>query len=439
MSQKAFAFLIAIVVVAVGFMAPPLSPVVSAAQSVSPVLSTATCTTEDLSQIVAVYNFDSPQYRAAPENLPVGVRSYLAGLLTGRLNSCAALAGPTAAKSACTPNAGQRDPHELWEQLEFCQGILGLGPQAQPLVAAQEPTFYVLLSIGAGPGGPPAGTGSKATSTGSTGGGSSGGKGGGSGPATGSTATGSSVDSPSYFLLFVIAQKLERDVCARSGISVEDCDSQHPVAVIPESTWNLEDFQAQCINDPYIPNDPNNPYGTTGQAASAGHGTLGAIVLNGSMVTADGTFAVVTIYGSSEANYAAQVVNCNTSTPNLQTVWSDNISDGNKTTALSFFPIALAGTLLEANSAAHEVSQPAPNPSSSPSQLNTYITYQNDVAIGTFAAATQGLTLGNPSSGLTFRHTFEGWATKLATNLNEFCKSHTSQSVCRALKLPTSS
>jgi len=429
MTQKVFAFVL------VCSLMTGLTTSADGAQEPSPALSTSICGTADLNDIVAVYNFNSPTYKSSPESLPLGVKSYLAGLLVGRLNTCAALAGQAAAKSACTPNPGERDPRALWQQLNFCEGVLGLEPQAAPLVATQEPTFYVLLSIGAGPAGPPAGT-SKSGGATSSGGGGGGGKGG-SGPATGSTATGSSVDNPAYFLLFVIAQRLEHDVCARSQISVHDCDSQHPVAVVPESTWNLEDFRAQCLDDPYVPNDPNNPYGAR-QSTPAGHGTLGAIVLNGSTVTADGTFAVVTVYGSSEANFTAQVVNCSSAAPPyLSTVWSDNISDGNKTTALSFFPLALAGTLLEANSAAHEATMPAPNPSASPNALNSFITYQNDVALGTFAANSSGLTLGNPSSGLTFRHTFEGWAGKLAANLNAFCKLHVSQAVCTALKLPT--
>jgi hypothetical protein len=56
--------------------------------------------------------------------------------------------------------------------------------------------------------------------------------------------------------------------------------------------------------------------------------------------------------------------------------------------------------------------------------------------LGTFAANSSGLTLGNPSSALTFRHTFEAWATTLAHNLNAFCVGKSSQNVCRALKLP---
>ena len=93
-------------------------------------LSTSICGTADLTDIVAVYNFNSPTYKSSPESLPVGVKSYLAGLLVGRLNTCAALAGQAAAKSACTPNPGERDPRALWQQLKFCEGILGLEPQA---------------------------------------------------------------------------------------------------------------------------------------------------------------------------------------------------------------------------------------------------------------------------------------------------------------------
>ncbi len=427
MTQKAFAFVAACCLIALSVAGPV------GAQSSGQALSTSICGTGDLDDIIAIYGFDSPTYKGPPASVPAGVKSYLSQLLTGRLQTCAAQAGPAAA--ACSPAPRESDPHALWEQLKFCEGVLGLQPSdksGDPLVVAQEPTFYVVLGVGAGTGGSPGG---QSTS----GGGSSGGKSGGGGAATGSTATGSSVDNPAYFLLFLVAQRFERDVCARSGISVQECDAQHPVAVLPESTWNLEDLRTQCASDPYVANDPSNPYGSPGERTPAGHGTLGAIVLNGSTVTADGTFAVFTVYGSSEANYSAQVVNCNGgSAPFLSTVWSDNISNGNKTTALSFFPLALAGTLLAAHSAAKEASLPAPGPSSSPNVLSTYISYQTDVALGTFAASSSSLTLGNPSSGLTFRHTFEAWATSLANNLNAFCKVQSSQNVCKALKLPTS-
>jgi len=403
------------------------------AQSAVPTLSSSICGTGDIANIISVYNFDSPAYRG-PQMVPPGVKSYLAELLIGRLNACATLAGQTAAKHACTPGVRESDPRVLWEQLKFCEGILGLGAHEQPLIATQEPTFYVLLSIGAGPGGAPGGTSQSKPSAAGQGGG--GGKGG-SGPASGSTSTGSVVDNPAYFLLFIVAQRLESDVCSRSHISFADCAAQHPVAVVPESTWNLEDFRSQCLDDPYVPNDPANPYGV-GQNTPAGHGTIGAVVLNGSTVAVDGTFAIFTVYGSSEANFAAQVIGCNSGGgPALSTIWSNNISGSNKTTAISFFPVALAGTLLAANSAAHEVAAPAPNPSSSPNAVNTFVTYQNDVALGTFAANTSGLTLGNPSSGQTFRHTFESWTAKFAIDLNAFCKLQQSQNVCKALKLPT--
>jgi hypothetical protein len=394
-------------------------------------LSSSVCSTSDLKSIVAIYNFDSPTYRAAAASVPAGVRSSMAQLLIGRLQACAQRAGPAAA-AACSPNHGESDTHALWQQLSFCVSALGLDPadpSEVPLLTAQEPTIYVVLSVGAGTGGPPGGQ-------------SSGGSKGGGGGATGSTATGSTVDNPAYFLLFLVAQRLERDVCSRSGISTAECDAQHPVAVVPESTWNLEDLRTQCAADPYVPNDPANPYGSLAARTPAGHGTIGAIVLNGSTVTADGTFAVVTVYGSSEANYTAQVVGCNSgAAPFLSTVWSDNISNGNKTTALSFFPLALAGTLIAAHSAAKQAALPAPNPSSSPNVLSSYLTYQTDVALGTFAASASSLTLGNPSSGLTFRHTFEAWAASLANGLNAFCGTQSSQAalpgMCKALRLPS--
>ena len=415
------------IVVACSFVSA-LTAGAEGAQGASQTLSPSVCGTGDLAGVISIYNFDSPSYKSASASVPPGVKSYLAQLLAGRLEACAQHAGPGAA-AACSPPQRESDPHALWQQLKFCEGVLGIQPLAKsgvPLVVAQEPTVYVVLSIGAGSGGAPGGQGPSG----------GGGKGGG-GAATGSTATGSSVDNPAYFLLFLVAQRLERDVCSRSGITLQSCDAQHPVAVIPESTWNLEDLRTQCADDPYVANDVNNPYGSPGERTPAGHGTIGAIVLNGSTVTADGTFAVFTVYGSSEANFSAQVVKCGDgAAPFLTTVWSDNISNGNKTTALSFFPIALAGTLIEARAAAREATLPAPNASSSPNVVNSFLNYQTSVALGTFAANSGSLTLGNPSSGLTFRHTFEAWANSLAHNLNSFCSLQTSQDVCRALKLP---
>jgi hypothetical protein len=411
----------------------PLPASAAGPQAASHALSTSACTTDDLNDIVAVYNFDSPAYKGAAEPVPSGVKSYLAQLLIDRLHTCSSHVG-AAAGAACSPGPNDGDPRALWKQLKFCVAAMTLAhpPKPDPLITAQEPTFYVLLAIG---GGPPSGSGgtSAAKSSSTSASGKSGG-----GSATGSTATGSAVDNPADFLLFLVAQRLERDICARDGISAAACDAQRPVAVIPEANWTLEDLQSQCNGDPYVANDPNNPYGARGDAAPAGHGTLGAVVLNGSTVTADGTFAVFTVYGSSEANYTAQVLDCKSgSPPFLSAVWSANISNGNKTTALSFFPLALAGTLIAANSAARSASAPAPGPSSAPSDLGKFISYQTDIALGTFAANSSGLTLGNPSSGLTFRHTFEAWANSLANDLNAYCRAQASQNVCKALKLPS--
>jgi hypothetical protein len=407
-------------------------------QNSLPSIPTTVCNVEDLKDIVAVYNFDSPGYKGAAQTVPAGVKSYLAQVLTERLHSCATQSGKLA--YACTPAKNVTDPGALWKQLTFCEDVLALGHPAAdpppagtlPLLNAQEPTFYVLLGVGAGPGGAPGGT--SPTSSGGAGGG----KGGGGGGATGSTATGSSVDIPSNLLLFLLARGLQKGICDRSP-GVADCDAQHPVAVVPEPTWNLEDLRTQCAGDPYVPSDPNNPYGK-GHSAPAGHGTLGAIVLNGSIVTADGTFAVVTIYGSSEANYTAQVVGCKAQPAgsSLFSVWSDSISDGNKTTALSFFPLALAGALIEAHAAAKTATLPSPSSTASPTAVSQFLYYQTDVALGTFASNASSLTLGNPSSGLTLRHSFEAWTKTFLTHLGAFCSVQTSESVCQALKYQTS-
>ncbi|HEY7993408.1 MAG TPA: hypothetical protein VID24_04325 [Candidatus Eremiobacteraceae bacterium] len=431
MTNKALAFVIIVSFIAATFASALPAGAAAASHPAVQSLSTSTCTTNDLNDIVAVYGFDSPTYKSAAPTVPQGVKSYLSRLLTTRLGSCASQAGASAMK-ACSPGTRETDPRALWQQLKFCVGVVALEHPAKPdpLMIAQEPTLYVLLSIGGGSGGGSGGTSPAKGPTSSASGRS------GSGPATGTTATGSAVDNPADFLLFLTAQRLERDICSRVGISAKTCDAQHPVAVVPESNWTLEDLQTQCSGDPYVANDPNNPYGANTSGAPAGHGTIGAIVLNGSTVTADGTFAVFTVYGSSEANYTAQVLGCQSgSPPYLSEIWSDNISNGNKTTALSFFPFALAGTLIAANSAARSAAAPAPGPSSAPGQLSSFISYQTDIALGTFAANSSGLALGNPSSGLTFRHTFEAWAQSLSDNLAIYCRAQSMQSVCKALKI----
>jgi hypothetical protein len=433
MTQKVVAF-----VVTLSFIAG-LTTSATGAQSPPQALSGSICSTQDLNNIIAVYNFDSPTYNQAQAALPPGVKTYLAKLLTSRLKACAALAGPSV--TACTVDKSETQAYDLWQHLKFCEGVLGFRSwwpgEEQPLVAAQEPTFYVLLSIGAGPPGSAPSTAGK-TSTQSS---STAGKGG-SGPASGSTATGSVVDNPAYFLLFIVAQRLQNEICSRSNINPLECDARHPVAVVPETTWDLEDFRTQCLDDPYVPNDSTNPYGI-GLSAPAGHGTLGAIVINGSTVAVDGTFAIFTVYGSSEANFTGQVVDCSSGAgPSLSAVWSDNVSGSNKTTAISFFPLALAGTLLASNALAHEVATPAPSAKATPNPnaVSTFVTYQNDVALGTFAGNTSSLTLGNPSSGQTFRHSFESWTDTFVKGFNKFCGLQQSPILaCEALKIPKQS
>jgi hypothetical protein len=413
MIRKVFAF-----VASAGFVIASCFGALGA-QGAAKGLPTAVCTSHDLESVVAVYNFGSPDYQRAAQTVPAGVRSYLGSVIASRLKACTAIGGAQIG-TACVPPKGETDAQALWRQLKFCEGALGLDdpPAATPLVTAQEPTLYVILGVGAGPGGASAGGGKV---------------GGGGGAATGSTSTGSSVDSSSSFLMFIVAQRLQHDLCQRA--STQNCDVQHPVAVVPESGWNVEDLRTQCAADPYVPTDPANPYGPRG-----GHGTLGAIVLNGSILTVDGTFAILTVYGSSEANYTTEAVQCKTAgaDPSLTSIWSANISGSNKTTALSFFPLALAGTLIEARAAARTSTLPQPNASASPNVLNSYYAYQTDVALGTFASNTSGLTLGNPSSAQTLRHSFEAFAGFLEKDLEAYCAAQSDEDLCKALKLSPS-
>jgi hypothetical protein len=391
-------------------------------------ISDATCQTGDLEEIMAIYG-TSPEPKLTPAPIPSHARSYLAQLLAQRLNACARELG--SAGSACIPDRSERsDPRALWRQLSLCKGLVELPNYTRErvipsvLVYAAEPTIYVLLGSGA-PSGPP-----PPSSAGSSS------HGGGGGAASGSTATGSAVDNPDAFLLFLLAQHLENSICERAVRPQPDpsdrrtidaidagCQANHDrytrVAVVAESQWTVEDFRAQCIEDPYS----NQP----GKTSAGPHGTVGGIILNGAIVTHDGTFNILTVTGGSEANFTAQVVDCTggdaARPPLLSAVWSDNISDGNKTTAFSLFPVALAGTILEARWAARAASLPAPNPSSSPGILGAYVDYETGVAFGTFAGAASGLTIGNPSSGLTLRHSFEAWSRDFTGNLYGFCES----------------
>jgi hypothetical protein len=435
--QKAVSILVAASIV-VALLAGTSRVRVAAADVGSP---SVTCSTADLSDIMAVYIGtvgpggakagapSEPPTTTTPGPIPAGVMTYLEHELKNRLDECARELTATGRAQACIADERSNEstnPRMLWQHLQFCAALLRpTRENAQVpnvLVRAQEPTIYVLLGSGALGGGPPSGGG------GTPGSAPSGAKSAG-GSATGSTATGSSVDNADALLLFVLARRLEYGICERNdrlppGASrnlVQDadraCHANHPVAVIPESAWTVEDFRTQCVQDPYSTTPEPN------ESTEGPHGTLGGIILNGAVRTEDGTFNLFTITGGSEESFGAQVVDCSAKTwPPLSTVWSDNVSNGNKTTAFSLFPVAIAGTIEAARWAAHAASLPAPGPSASPNVLAAYLDYETGVAIGSFASSVSGLTIGNPSSGLTLEHASEAWANSFERDLSEFCE-----------------
>jgi hypothetical protein len=285
-----------------------------------------------------------------------------------------------------------------------------------PLFLTRKPTLYVLIGNG--------GTKPSGTAPGSV--------------STSSVAPSASVDNPQALLLFLIAQRLQNSFCTRllkhpvpidnraCGDSQDELQSK--IVVLPESQWDIEDYNNQCAADPLV---SGTKEGRTGLES----GTIGAILLNGSITYQDGIFYVAYVTGGTEANYSAEVVSCEGPTNNL--ILADNISAGKKTSRVSLFPIAVAGALLQANLTAKTAFLPTNLVNAPIGSQQSYAAAENGEAIGTFATNLSSVILGNPSSSRTLRSTFEQWALDFDEDLKTFCKSpDRHEGFCGALSLP---
>ncbi len=121
-------------------------------------LSSATCSTAQLTDVMAVY-FSAPHPHATPMPVPAGAASYLSKLLRLRLQACRRALGK-GRMTACVPTGReQNDPRLLWTHLRFCE-LLAKPPShtrtagiAWQLPATQgtRPIIFV-LGTGADPG-----------------------------------------------------------------------------------------------------------------------------------------------------------------------------------------------------------------------------------------------------------------------------------------------
>jgi hypothetical protein len=194
----------------------------------------------------------------------------------------------------------------------------------------------------------------------------------------------------------------------------------HPLLVIPERQWNMEDFRAQCAGDPYVK-----------EANGQEHGTVGAVVLDGTVTYEDGSFHFATVTGRSQADYSVEVLSCadqinmdGNQTSGLESVISDKVSKSSWRAVPSIFPLALGLAMVSANVTAKTAFLPAPVVNG---PNNTVQAYSNSViatAVGSFAAASAGLVFGNPNSALSLRKTFEEVADEVNTTYTSACRIH---------------
>src|SRR5581483_11952543 len=335
---------------------------------------------------------------------------------------------------------------------------LALQNSPQPvLYTASRPTLYVLMASG---GAAPAASSQSGNSSGSKS----------SGGATAGSAMSAAVDNPDALLLYMIAQRLQSSVCTIAattphkpgtipapydndnvpGIVAQTSspcaykedngkptatDAVPALAVVPESEWTIEDFRAQCAEDPYV------------AVPGAGHGTVAGIILNGAITSRDGAFRLFTIAGGTEADFGAELVTCEApqnsqSPPNNVAEWSDLISSGTTTHRLSMFPIAAAGAIMAANLTAKSSYNVSPTVSGTAASnaLTAFEKTNTSLAVGQglgqFAAGFSTLTFGNPGSALTLRPTFEKWASEFNQHFVAFClaQGKVAPNVCAYIK-----
>lgn len=348
----------------------------------------------------------------------------------------------------CNPDQinDQDDPNVVATLLNsYCAGLVALRPPApfqataaQLLFTARNPTLYVVTSSGgllpsSATSTPSSGSGTDATqpatnpnpvslsvSVGS------------SNPTT-PTAGNTNLDA---LLLFKIARQIQDDYCvALAGSFVDSkthrCNDQkvlsdgpeRPLAVVPEGQWTLEDLRTQCVGDPYV----DSP---------APHGTLGAIVINGTTSTQDGSFLVALVRGGAAAHYTAEVLGCrdaldgSVSSP-VEQLWNSKISSSVNRSRVSFFLPALVTTVVAANVTAKSVFLPQPTVGAPNSLITQYSSAQVAGALGSFAAGTAGYVFGNPHSGIAVRDALDTVAHEVGASFATACKRYHDLQLCK--------
>jgi hypothetical protein len=351
----------------------------------------------------------------------------------------------------CDPKAAVRDdddPNVVATLLNsYCGGLAAFRPEApyqlsaaQLLYVAKAPTIYVIMSAG---GGRPSSADSGSDSSSGTASSAPSALGApiASGPSVTAPATTPSAANSNNdnMMLYLVARRLREAYCARTGMLTRDgeCDTSRMLAepaesprrlsVVPESQWKIEDFRTQCAGDPYI----------AGPEGRGGHGTIGAIILNGSTSTQDGAFKFAVVTGRSEVNYTAEVLSCDALTdqaPFAQQLWAENITRSKSTQAFSFYLPALIGALMAVNVTSKSAFIPQPVLNAPSSAVQQFTNFQVYSTLGTFAANSSGLVIGNPNSAISMRNSYEQLADQIVRSFNAACgrgTAYANLAICR--------
>lgn len=187
----------------------PASADTEASASPAP-LSTTDCSTAQLADVVATYlATPSPGEKTKPVPMPSGVRNYLANVLSLRLQQCSSALAGGSAGAACRPSSDE-NVRELWAQLNFC-------------VTLVHPTLKVPSGLGwqipslSGPGGRP-------------------------------VIFVIGIGDPASIGRLVSTLVLYLDQ-GRSGAGYQFAGD---AALIPEPSWSLDQYAAQCAASPLV-------------------------------------------------------------------------------------------------------------------------------------------------------------------------------------------
>lgn len=318
-------------------------------------------------------------------------------------------------------DSSPKDPYLLMDVLQGCASYvaaLNAVVIPTPLYRTALPTLYVIMASGGVPlakgskSGSPSSTTSGASTNSTTTSSSSGGS---TAPTASAGAGGGTtgIDNPNSLLLFTIAQQLQEALIQKTT----------NMEVIPASLWTIEDFNAQCIADPWERE-------TDGRL----HGTYGALLLDGSTTNDPSEFGLLFTAGWTRARYHVTVVTCD-NPPTFQSVerWSDFVEGYNRRIGISFVPVAgyfayLASkwqqqtTLLLATPAPAASGAPAVSTSPAPVDQGTVINTAGLQGLGNFLAGTSNLSIGDTSAPMTVPRAFSDLAKTLTKDfIRDYC------------------